>query len=75
MGHLQESLQIITAILLQELPNVLTMFGRLPMLQKRSKAAIADWPVVHIPGAFIKFRFVKLVPAADEIQHRGVLIH
>ena len=75
MGNLKKPLQVITAILRQELLDMFTMFGGLPMFQERGKAAITDGAIVYKPGAFKELRLVKLIPPAGELQHRGILIH
>ena len=74
-GHLEEALQIVAAVLLQQLLDVLAVLGRLPAGQEGGEAPIADGPAVRVPLLLHELRFAEFVPAAIEIQYGDVLIH
>lgn len=75
MGNLKESFQIITAIVFQQLLNVLPMFRRFPSFQEICRRFAADGAVRSMPRKFQELRLVKLVAIAKEGRNSMILVH
>ena len=61
MGDVQETFQVVAAIALQQLGNVLSVLGSLPPSEIIRQVVIAVRPFRGIPFQFAAFYFIKFV--------------
>ena len=75
VGNPEEALQIVAAIALQQLLDMLAVLGGLSSGQKVPQVPVADGTEIREPFQFRKLRLVEGVAFAAKPKHRTVLIH